>query len=322
MRIRLHALGAFAVAVLLTTPPAARYAAGQQQDQRPIRVGVDLVSLFATVRDGKRLVPDLEQKEFRVYEDGKEQQIEFFSRETSLPITLGILMDTSGSMDRIIEAEKDAASRFLRRVLQKKDLAFVINFDVDIDLLGDVSQDPDVLERAIRRARINAPGSPVNQGPFPTIQSGGTKFYDAIYLACVEKLAREVGRKAIVVLTDAVDTGSKLKLEDAVEAAQRSDVVVHVIHISDPQFYGFGGDGAGVAKKLADETGGRAIFINSEKDLEKAFDQISEELRSQYTLGYYPTNKNRDGKFRKLKVETTRKGTKVLTRKGYYAPAR
>jgi VWFA-related protein len=322
----LHAFGIFAAAALLAALPAARHAAGQQQEppgQAPrIRVGVDLVSLFATVRDGKRLVPDLKQEEFRVFEDGQEQKVEFFSRETALPINVGILMDTSGSMDGVLEAEKDAASRFLRRVLQSKDLAFVINFDVDIDLLSDVSQDPDHLERAIRRARINAPGSPVNQGPFPTIQSGGTKFYDAVYLACTEKLALEVGRKAIVVLTDAVDTGSRLKLEDAVEAAQRSDTVVHVIHISDPRFYGFGSGGAGAAKKLADETGGRAIFINSEKDLEKAFDQISEELRSQYTLGYYPTNKDRDGKFRKLKIEATRKGLKVLTRKGYYALAK
>jgi VWFA-related protein len=308
-------------AAALATLAVVRYAAGQQQPP-PIRVGVDLVSLYATVREGKRIVPDLKQEDFRVFEDGREQKIEFFSRETGLPINIGILMDTSGSMDRILEAEKDAASRFLRRVIQSKDLAFVINFDVDVDLLSDVSQDPDHLERAIRRAKINAPGSIVNQGPFPTVLSGGTKFYDAIYLACTEKLAREVGRKAIVVLTDAVDTGSRLRLEDAVEAAQRSDTVVHVIYISDPQFYGMGAGGAGgagAAKKLADETGGRVLYVNSDKDLEKAFDQISEEIRTQYTLGYYPTNKNRDGKFRKLKVETTRKGTKVLTRKGYYA---
>lgn len=309
---------ALAAALSLALPAVPQAPQPQQQD-RTIRVGVDLVNVFATVRDGKRRrVPDLTKDDFRVWEDGVEQKIDSFSNETSLPINLGILIDTSGSEDRMLEIEKDAASRFLRRVLRPKDLAFVMNFDVDVDLLSDFSQDPDHLERAVRRARINAPGSAVNPGPFPRIQSGGTKFFDAVYLACQEKLAGEAGRKAIVVLTDAVDTGSKLKLEDALEVAQRSDAVVHVLHISDPQVYGFGSGGEGVAKKLAEETGGRVIFVSSEKKLEEAFDQISEELRSQYTLGYYPTNKSRQGKFRKLKVETTLKDTKVLARKGYY----
>jgi len=301
---------------------AADHDTGQQQErqERAIRVGVDLVNVFATVRDSKkRIVPDLSEEEFQVFEDGQEQKIEFFSRETALPITVGILIDTSGSVDRVLEAEKDAAARFLRRVMRPKDMAFVINFDVDVDLLSDFSQDPGHLERAISRARINAPASPVNRGPFPSIQSGGTKFYDAVYLACTEMLAGEVGRKALVILTDAVDQGSKKELEDAMEVAQRTDTVVHIIYISDPAFYRFGGGGGeSVAKKLAEETGGRAIIIRSEKNLEEAFGQISEELRSQYTLGYYPTNKSREGKFRKLKVETTRDGTKVLARKGYY----
>lgn len=289
------------------------------QQERPIRVGVDLVNVFATVRDGKRrLLADLTKDDFRVQEDGVEQKIEFFSRETALPINLGILMDTSGSMDRMLEPEKDAASRFLRRVLQPKDLAFVINFDVDVDLLSDFNADVAHLDRAIRRAKINAPGSAVNPGPFPRSQSGGTRLYDAIYLACNEKLSREIGRKVVVILTDAIDTGSRVRLEEALEAAQRSDTVVHVLHIVDRQFYGFGGGGEGIAKKLAEETGGRAIFIDSEKKLEEAFDQISEEVRSQYTLGYYPSSQSREGKFRKLKVETTRRDTRILARKGYY----
>lgn len=305
------------VAAISLALPAVPQAPPPQQPDRTIRVGVNLVNVFATVRDGKkRLVADLTKDDFRVLEDGAQQEIAFFSRETTLPITVGILMDTSGSMERILEPEKEAASRFLRRVLRPKDLAFVMNFDVDVDLLSDFSQDQDHLERAIRRARINAPGTMVNPGPFPR-RGGGTNFYDAVYLACQEKLASEAGRKAIIVLTDAVDTGSKMRLEDALEVAQRSDTVVHVIHISDPQYsFGFGGEG--VAKKLAEETGGRAIFINNEKKLEEAFDQISEELRSQYTLGYYPANNSRQGRFRKLKVEATRKDTKVLTRKGYY----
>ena len=282
-------------------------------------MGVDLVNMFATVRDGKKLVTNLTKDDFRVFEDGQEQKIEYFSRETTLPITLGILIDTSGSMENILGAEQDAASRFLGRVMRKGDLAFVISFDVDVNLLSDFTEDQGRLERAIESARINAPMSPVNPGPFPS-QLRGTCFYDAVYLAAGEKLANEYGRKALVILTDAVDEGSKVRLEDALEAAQRTDTVVHIILLSDPRFYGFGGGGGGVAHKIAEETGGRVIEVRSEKKLQEAFDQISEELRSQYTLGYYPSNKSRDGKFRKIKIETVPKGLKVLARKGYYAP--
>ncbi len=142
----------------------------------------------------------------------------------------------------------------------------------------------------------------------------GTVFYDAVYLACEDRLAQEAGRKALLILTDAQDNGSRVRVQDAIEAAQRTDTVVHVLLISD----GFGNEG--VAKKLSDETGGRTIVVRNEKNLEQAFDEISEELRSQYTLGYYSTNTARDGSFRKLKVESTRKDVNVLSRSGYYAP--
>jgi VWFA-related protein len=169
------------------------------------------------------------------------------------------------------------------------------------------------LNRAIHRTQINAP---VAQGPFPT-SIPGTVFYDAVYLACHDKLADQPGRRALVIVTDAQDEGSKLSLQDAIEAAQRSDTVVHILLIGDPHF---GGGNEGVAKKLTDETGGRTIVVRSERNLEAAFDQISEELRNQYTLGYYSTNTKRDGTYRRIKVETTRKGLDVLTRRGYYAP--
>jgi VWFA-related protein len=152
------------------------------------------------------------------------------------------------------------------------------------------------------------------QGPLPTSGSGGTNFYDAVYLAAHDKLSEEAGRKAIIVLTDAEDTGSKLRLEDAIEAAQRTDTVVHILLVAQD-----GGDQA-VARRLTDETGGRTIVVRSEKNLEAAFDQISEELRNQYTIGYSPTNKSRNGSYRKIKVETKDKDYSVLTRRGYYAP--
>lgn len=281
-----------------------------------IRVQVNLVNLFATVRDKhKAIVTGLKQDDFQVYEDGQLQEITNFSAESNLPITLGILMDTSGSEYYMLSGEKEAGSRFLARVLRKGDLAMIMTFDTDVDLLADFTDDRSMLNRAINRAQINAPSSGmITQGPLPSSGSGGTNFYDAVYLAAHDKLSDEAGRKAIVVLTDAEDTGSKLRLEDAVESAQRTDTVVHILLVAAD-----GGD-QGVAKRLTDETGGRMIVVRSEKNLEAAFDQISEELRSQYTIGYTPTNKKHDGSYRKIKVEMKNKDYSVLTRRGYYAP--
>jgi VWFA-related protein len=281
-----------------------------------IRVQVNLVNLFATVRDKhKAIVTGLKQDDFQVYEDGQQQEITYFSAESNLPITLGMLVDTSGSEYYMLSAEKDAASRFLARVLRKGDLAMIMTFDTDVDLLADFTDDRGMLNRAINRAQINAPSTGmIAQGPLPTSGTGGTNFYDAVYLASHDKLSEEAGRKAIIVLTDAEDTGSRLNLQDAIEAAQRTDTVVHILLVAAD-----GGD-QGVARRLTDETGGRMIVVRSEKNLEAAFDQISEELRSQYTIGYTPTNKKRDGSYRKIKVEMKDKDYSVLTRRGYYAP--
>jgi VWFA-related protein len=282
-----------------------------------IKSQVNLVNLFATVRDkNKRIMAELKKEDFKIYEDNQEQKVAFFSKEVSMPITLALLLDTSGSEQNMLGAIQEGAMSFLSRVLHKGDEALVMSFDLDVDLLSDFTDDRAQLDRAIRRARINAGGPMITPGTIPTRGAIGTDFYDAVYLACGDKLSTEAGRKAIVVLTDAVDNGSKVRVEEAIEAAQRTDSVIHVLLVYDPRE----GNNAGVAKKMADETGGRMIPVNSEKHLNEAFDQISQELRSQYTLGYYPTNAARDGKFRKLKVETTDHELKVLTRKGYYAP--
>jgi len=282
-----------------------------------LKAAVNLVNLFATVRDkNKRIVGDLIQGDFKVYEDNQEQKIAFFSKEVTLPLTLGLLIDTSGSERNRLGAEQEAAIRFLDRVMRKGDEAMVISFDFDVDLLLDFTDDRAQIERAINRARIGAISSGVmTPGPIPS-NIGGTHFYDAVYLACNEKLATEAGRKALVIITDAQDEGSKLRLEEAIEAAQRTDTVVHVLLIHDPGFPWR----PDVAKKLSQETGGRTIELSSEKRLMEAFDQISEELRSQYTVGYYPANLVKDGKFRKIRVATNNKDYKVLARKGYYAP--
>jgi VWFA-related protein len=317
-----------ALGAALAVAGAALCAAGPQEpsgqkplEQAPaIRTQVTLINLFVTVRDkSKRIVSDLSEKDFRVFEDNQEQKIAFFSRETALPITLGVLLDTSGSEERMLGAIQESATRFIDRVLRPKDLAMVVSFDVDVDLLSDFTEDRGMLDRAIHRARINAPqGGMVNPGPLPPSARGmrGTAFYDAIYVACREKLASEAGRKALVIITDAVDMGSKVKLEEAIEMAQRTDTVIHILLTYDPYF----GADAGVGKKIAEETGGRMIEVRSEKKLQEAFDQISEELRTQYLLGYYPSNTARDGRFRKIKVEVPGKDMKVLARKGYYAP--
>jgi len=319
--MRLNRPGAILLAVTLAsaafTPLWIISAPAQdpQQAQQGIHVQVSLVNLFATVRDKKtkRIVPDLEQSNFKITEDNTEQKISFFSRDSTLPITLGLLIDTSGSEQFTLGEEQDAATRFLSTVLRKNDLAMIMSFDSDADLLADFTDDRSTLDRAIQRARINAP---VGQGPISG-DPPGTVFYDAVYLACNQKLADEAGRKALIVLTDAYDEGSKLHIEDAIEAAQRTDTVIHILLIGDPRDFRVD---ESAARKLTDETGGRTIVVNSEKKLEDAFEQISEELRSQYTLGYYSTNSARDGSYRKIKVETTQKDLDVLTRRGYYAP--
>jgi len=284
-----------------------------------IKAEVNLVNLFATVRDkNKRIVTDLKQDDFKVTEDGHEEKIAFFSKEMALPITLGLLLDTSGSEQNMLGAIQDAGARFLHRVLRKGDEAMIISFDTDVDLLADFTDDRSILDRAINKARINSPaGGYIAGNPGPVGGNVvGTALYDAIYLACGDKLNGEAGRKAIVIVTDAQDEGSKVRLEEAIEAAQRTDTVIHLLLVADPRF----GGNAGVARRLTEETGGRLIIVNSEKKLEEAFDQISEELRSQYTLGYYPTNTAKDGKFRKIRVDANNHDYKVLARRGYYAP--
>ncbi|HEV2387613.1 MAG TPA: VWA domain-containing protein [Candidatus Acidoferrales bacterium] len=290
--------------------------------QQPLKVQVELVHLFVTVRDKHGgLVANLEKNDFNVDEDGQQQKIAYFAKEMDLPLTIGLLIDTSGSQENVLGAEQEAAKRFLERILGAKDLAMVINFDLDVGLLADFTSEKSVLDRAIDRTQINAPATPaVVQGPFPQ-KPNGTHLYDAIYLACHDKLAEEAGRKAIVVLTDAQDYGSSYQLQDAIDAAQRSDTVVHVLLIADRWQYFGAYEGEGVARKLADQTGGRVIRVTSEKKLDQAFDELAQELRSQYVLGYYPTNAARDGSFRKVKVDVV-SGDKdrVLTRDGYYAP--
>lgn len=303
-------------------------ALGQQPPPPPpsggtLRVEVDVVNLYCTVKTKQGgLVADLEKTDFEVFEDGKKQELRYFVRETDRPLTLALLVDTSGSQRQVLPVEKDTGTQFLRQILRPSDLALLITFDVGVDLLQDFTSEAERLRDALGRARINAPGNPVNPGPFPT-RPVGTRLYDAVYLAATEKLAPEAGRKAIVVVSDGEDFGSTMDEKQAIEAVHRSDTMVYAIGIADRDIYrGFGRPyrGRDALEKLAKETGGRAIFPSSLEELQAAFDQIAAELRSQYSLGYTPSNRTRDGRFRKVEIKVKRSDLRVQARRGYYAP--
>jgi VWFA-related protein len=300
---------------LLAGAGFAAFPARGQQAQQPIRVQTNLVNLFVTVRDHHNaIVTNLKKEDFHIFEDNAEQKVAFFSNDVSMPITMGLLVDTSGSEQAMLPAEQQAATAFMSDVMRKGDLSMVLSFDEDVDLLADFTEDKAVIDNAIMRTRINAPVGVV--GPIGHQNTVGTAFYDAVYLASHDELAGQAGRKAIVACTDAQDEGSKLNIQDAIEAAQRADTVIHILLVYDPEY----GANGGAAQKMTSETGGRLVEVRSQKSLHQAFDTISEELRHQYVLGYYPTNSARGGAFRKIRVEVTPAGMKILTRKGYYAP--
>ncbi|MGH9860834.1 MAG: VWA domain-containing protein [Candidatus Acidiferrales bacterium] len=303
------------VAALLGSPWSS-----PREPEAQIRVDVELVNLFVTVRDRHgQPVNDLTKADFRVRENGREQKIEYFARDTSLPLSLGLLLDTSGSQRNLLHAEQAAATGFLERTLREGDEAMLATFDLNVALPDGFTGDRAALERAIHRARIHMPESSPGDGKRPP---GGTALYDAIYRACRERLANRGGRKALVIITDAEDTGSRATLEEALEAAQRTDTILHIILITQRSGFGFGKQNQRVARKLAEQTGGRVVTAGYAPEIDAAFDQIAEELRSQYILGYTPINRAGDGKWRKLRVETERRGLRVLTRPGYFAAVR
>lgn len=285
------------------------------------RINVNLVRLYVTVRDKHgAIATNLEQKDFKVYEDGVEQKIAFFSKDMTDPITLAMMIDTSGSEEYMLDAEKQTASRFLRDILKKDDLATVISFDSNVNLLADFTDSQDVLQNAIDKATINVP---IALGP-TSANLPGTVLYDAISQVCSGQLPTEAGRKALIITTDAEDEGSQQTLKGAIESAQEANAVIHVLLIADRGgFFARGAfySGGSAAHEMAEQTGGRVIAVRNNDDLDKAFDQISEELRSQYIVAYYPANQNANGAYRKIKLEVPQ-GLRALTREGYYAPSR
>ena len=300
----------------------------EDQDQAPtFKVDVNVVNLYFNVKDKHgALIPDLKKEDFQVLEEGAPQKIKYFSVNSEQPLTLGILIDCSGSQQTVLPMTQQIASQFVKEVVRPKDEAFIISFDIQVELLQDFTNDTARLQRALHKTRINVGGGSygvpgIGQGPVPQHDPKGTLLYDAVYLASDEKLKQEVGRKALIILTDGEDQGSRTRLREAIEAAQKSDAIVYVIYEVD-RGLGFGG-GKGEMEKIANETGGRVIDVrDNEKKLKDAFDQISNELRSQYYIGYTPSNQKRDGTYRKVEVKAANKDLKIQARKGYYAPGK
>jgi VWFA-related protein len=305
-------------------------AAAAQQEQPPaIKVDVDVVNLLCSVRDRKgALIANLTRDDFEVLEDGKRQEIRYFARETDLPLTIGLLVDVSVSQEGLIEVERRAASQFFSQVLGKKDVAFLISFGAEAELLQDFTNSQRLLRAALDQLRLSAGASGIHPGPVPTASKPrGTILFDAVYLAASEKLRGEVGRKVIILLTDGVDQGSRVKLQEAMESAQKADAIIYSVYYSDPGFYrgrggGFGiglGMGDGDLRRMSEETGGREMKVDRRRPLEDIFKEIQTEMRSQYAIGYTPANAAKDGSFRRIEIRPRGKDLKVQARKGYYA---
>jgi VWFA-related protein len=311
------------------------HAPAQPESDQPVatfKLAVNLVDVFFNVKDKQGgLVPHLTRNDCTVSEDKQPQTLKNFVSESNLPLTLGILLDTSGSQYRVLPLEQDAGSRFLEQVLRQKDEAFLISFDVDVDMLQDYTNSARMLSRAMQKAEINTAGGNGAAG-IPGAGGGtvpisgtpkGTLLYDAVYLAANEKMSQETGRKAMILLTDGEDEGSDHKIGEAISAAQRANVMVYVILIADRAAYGsWGYSGYSAMKRVTEETGGRLIDVgNNGKKLEAAFQQIQDELRTQYVATYTPLNTKLDGSFRRISVECRGDGLKVQARHGYFAVA-
>jgi VWFA-related protein len=314
-----------------SAPTPASQEPAPANSQSTIKVDVDLVNILFTVRakKGAALIPNLNKENFSIAEDGKPQTIKQFSRETDLPLTLGLLIDISASQERLIDIERQAASAFFSNVIRSKDEAFVISFGKSTDLLQDYTNSPKLLTASLEGLRGDG-GTPmmgrvpVNTGPVPTAGTPkGTLLFDAIYLASNEKLKGEVGRKALVLITDGADQGSYYDRRAAIEAAQRADAIVYSIYYVDRGFYAsagmFGGGGEGDLRRMSEETGGHVFTVDKKHPLAQVFQEIQDELRSQYSIGYGSTNPNRDGSFRHIDIKVDDPNARVQARSGYYA---
>jgi len=330
-----------------------------------ISSNVRVVNLLATVRDKHgKLLPSLAVSDFTLQEDGKPVRIQYFSRETDLPLTVGLLVDTSMSQREALPQEKSASKTFFDQVLREKDKAFLIHFDREVELLEDLTASRPKLESALSSLEIASPYQQDDSGSSGSGSSGGdhpgrggrggrggmhhragTTLYDAIFLAGDELMKKQQGRKAIVVLSDGVDRGSKESLESAIEAAQRSDTMVYSIYFKGeepssgrPGGFGFPGggpmggghrggggrypqeehpDGKKILERISKETGGRMFEVSKKDSVDQIYASIQEELRNEYNLGFTPAKDDNAG-YHKLLLKTGQKDNAVQTRDGFY----
>ena len=335
--------------------PATRLLRGQQdqsskQDPNPtFSAGVKVVNVFATVRNSKgEIVTDLTKDDFALDEDGRPQVIRYFARESDLPLTVGLLVDTSGSTRRVLPDERMAAYKFLEQTLRAKDMAFLIHFDFEVELLQDLTSSRQRLENALdqlqtgdggglqRRGQGGGGGYPGGGGQR---RGGGTCLYDSVLLASDEILKKQAGRKAIILMTDGEDNGSRVSLSRAVEAAERADTLVYsILFVDNDMNFNSGGfgmgrrrgmgrppmggmdrpDGKKILQQISRETGGRFFEVSHRMPIQKVFESIEEELRSQYSLGYTPDHTDSSGDYRRIHLTAKPKNLTVQTREGYF----
>ena len=291
------------------------------QDDEPVQLGTELVNVPFNVNDKKnKHITDIVRNEVVVVEDGVPQEVFSFERQLDAPLTIALLIDTSGSQELTIGAEREAAYRFFQKVLRpQKDVACIISFAKEVTLEQSLTANLPSLTAALDRVRVTPSSGFGRGGTAPTNpQAGGTSMHDAVFLAADDVLRREAGRRVIILLTDGYDTTSSLKAEAAIERAWRSEVIVYSIAI--------GYDLAiGPLDKYGKETGGRVFKPRGSDDLDQAFAEIENDLRQQYIVSYSPSNTKRDGTFRKIELRLAgepRKDLKVRHRRGYYAPTK
>ena len=290
-----------------------------QQDQEPVfSTDVKVVSVLATVRTKSGgLVSDLGQDDFVLAEDGRHQTIRYFSRETNLPLTLGLMVDTSGSQRRLLDAERGASLRFLDQVVRpNKDRVFIMQFDSAVEMKQPLTNLVGKLDDALAYVDTESERQLRIQG------GGGTLLYDAVAQAANDIMKKLTGRKALILLTDGVDVGSYGTLKDAVEAALRADTLIYSILYSDPGAYGlFGGghDGKGTLERLSTDTGGSFYEVSKKRPVDQLFDTLQAELRTQYNLGYVSDKPVTVSEFRNIQLTAKQKGLVVQARRQYWA---
>jgi Ca-activated chloride channel family protein len=328
--------------------PAGRGVSAQQPQPRPTpqrddsiddddveRIETDLTNvLFTAVDKSRRFVTTLRQDDIRVLEDGVEQRITTFQRETDRPLSLAILIDCSASQERTLPEEKSAAQRFVDTVIRAaKDEVAVLTFTGDATLEQGLTGSATRVRRAIDRVEFVPPSGYIGGGVLvgtPPIsgdnqaRAGSTAIWDAVWVTSREVLSEssDKTRRAIILLTDGVDTSSRLKLQEAVDSALKADAIIYAIGIGDS--FSFEGVDEGSLRKITERTGGRAYFPRNEDDLRSAFAQIQEDLRSQYLIAYSPSNKSKDGSFRKVQIdvvnsELKKQQLRLTYRQGYFA---